>query len=114
MSYINIGCGQTPTDGWNNYDNSLSLLAARMPVLVSVFRHLGLLSNQQLDFILFARNNSILYANAFKHIPEAGNSVDVVYSSHMLEHLNSEQAKQFLKEARRILKPGGGNPFSCP
>lgn len=34
-------------------------------------------------------------------------SVDVVYSSHMLEHLAPEKARAFLAECRRILRPGG-------
>jgi len=34
-------------------------------------------------------------------------SVDVVYSSHMLEHLAPEKARSFLSECRRVLRPGG-------
>ena len=28
---INVGCGSTPTPGWENFDNSPSVLLARVP-----------------------------------------------------------------------------------
>ena len=41
-------------------------------------------------------NENIKFANAGKHIPEKDNSVHVIYSSHMLEHLDSEETEVFL------------------
>jgi predicted SAM-dependent methyltransferase len=41
-------------------------------------------------------------------IPFRGNSAAIIYSEHFFEHLDyPEPAKRFLKECRRILKPGG-------
>jgi ubiquinone/menaquinone biosynthesis C-methylase UbiE len=40
-----------------------------------------------------------------ENLPYEDNSFDVVYSSHVLEHVNSEQ--QALDEMKRVLKPGG-------
>jgi SAM-dependent methyltransferase len=34
-------------------------------------------------------------------------AVDVVYHSHMLEHLDRDVASKFLLEVKRVLKPGG-------
>ncbi len=104
---INIGCGQTPTDGWNNYDNSPSIRLATIPLLPRLMRILKLLNQSQERYISFAKNAQIRWANASKHIPEKDGSVEVVYSSHMLEHLDGEDAVKFLKEARRVLKSGG-------
>ena len=42
-----------------------------------------------------------------KGIPHPNDSVDVVYSSHMLEHLPPQQADSLLSEVYRVLKPGG-------
>jgi SAM-dependent methyltransferase len=42
-----------------------------------------------------------------KHIPQAAGSVDAIYSSHMIEHLDRREARRFLAECRRVLKPGG-------
>jgi ubiquinone/menaquinone biosynthesis C-methylase UbiE len=39
-------------------------------------------------------------------IPASDNSLDVVYHSHMLEHLTNTEGIQFLKECNRVLKPG--------
>lgn len=40
-------------------------------------------------------------------LPFAEGEVDAVYSSHVLEHLNYEEAKRFIRDSWRILKPGG-------
>ena len=40
-------------------------------------------------------------------LPFEPESVDVVYSCHMLEHLSKRQARIFLQEAYRVLKTSG-------
>lgn len=40
-------------------------------------------------------------------IPLPNGSVDMCYSSHLLEHLAPKDAERFLREQHRILKPGG-------
>jgi SAM-dependent methyltransferase len=40
-------------------------------------------------------------------LPFEQESVDAVYHSHVLEHLDAGNAKKFLRECRRILRPGG-------
>jgi SAM-dependent methyltransferase len=104
---INIGCGQAPTKGWQNYDNSLSLRLAKLPVLPEILWKLGFLESLQYQFIRFARENPIKYGDATKGLPIQDASVGVIYSSHMLEHLDRSEAAKFLKEALRILRPGG-------
>ena len=104
---INIGCGDKPTSGWRNYDNSWSLRLARVYYISYIFYKLGFISRAQYKFIYFLKNTNIVWANATKLIPESDSSVDVLYSSHMLEHLERNEALSFLKEVRRILKSGG-------
>jgi predicted SAM-dependent methyltransferase len=111
---INIGCGQSPTEGWENYDNSLGLRLSKFPILVTIASKLGLLSQKQMGFINFARNSNIIWADAARHIPQPNNSVEVLYSSHMLEHLDRNQSISFLKEARRVLISGGIIRLSVP
>lgn len=43
------------------------------------------------------------YADAVERIPEPSGSVEVVYTSHMLEHLDPNEAKAFLNEAHRVM-----------
>jgi predicted SAM-dependent methyltransferase len=40
-------------------------------------------------------------------LPFESDSVDFVYSSHMIEHLRPRAGIEFLRECRRVLKPGG-------
>ena len=40
-------------------------------------------------------------------IPAKSNSVDCIYHSHLLEHLNLEQGELLTRECHRVLKPGG-------
>lgn len=40
-------------------------------------------------------------------LPFAEGEVDAIYSSHVLEHLSCQEAEKFLRDAWRVLKPGG-------
>jgi SAM-dependent methyltransferase len=102
---INIGCGSNPTPGYENFDNSFSVWLANHPLLSTALSP-GI-SKQQRTFILLAKTKQIRWADATKKIPLPAGSVEVVYSSHTLEHLDPHEASRFLAEARRILVPGG-------
>ena len=107
MVHCNIGCGQTSTPGWLNYDNSLSLRLSTHPLIVRILDKIGFLDERQKEYIKFAQNNDIMYADATKKIPLPDKSVEVLYTSHMVEHLDREEIEAFLKEARRVLISGG-------
>ena len=111
---INIGCGMTPTVGWRNYDNSLSVKLANRPFLYAALAATGFISRPQREFIGFCKTHDIHWADAVRRIPHDDGEVDVVYSSHMLEHLDREQAIQFIVEARRVLRPGGTLRLAVP
>ncbi|VUX46358.1 Methyltransferase domain-containing protein (fragment) [Candidatus Defluviicoccus seviourii] len=114
MTRVNIGCGRTPTPGWHNYDNSLSLRIARLPYFAEkALLSVGLLQPSQASYIAFCRENQIKFADATRIIPEPSGSVEVVYSSHMVEHLGREEAQGFFVEALRVLRPGGGYSHRC-
>lgn len=107
LKRINVGCGQTPTPGWINYDNSMSVRLAQWPFLAFIVEKLGLLEEGSKRFVLFAKNNHIIWADATKHIPLPNDSAEVLYTSHMIEHLDREEVSLFLQEAYRVLAPGG-------
>ncbi len=114
MLRVNVGCGMTPTRGWRNFDNSFSLRLARHGALASLAGRLGLVSGEQRQFIDFCRRERIEWADATTRIPLPDGSVEVLYSSHMLEHLDRQDAVHFLREARRVLMPGGTLRVSVP
>jgi SAM-dependent methyltransferase len=104
---INVGCGTTPTTGpgWRNFDNSPSVKLAKQPVRRALLRATGVLNKHHLDFISFCQTNAVEYANCTR-LPLEDASVDVVYTSHMVEHLDRETAAAFFREALRVLRPG--------
>lgn len=107
MNRINIGCGKTPTKGWKNFDNSFSLRLSTIPLLPRVLNVIGFINEAQSEFVKFASENHIDYGDATKGLPLKDESCEVVYSSHMLEHLDRKGADSFLKEAYRLLCPNG-------
>lgn len=104
---INIGCGQSPTSGWHNYDNSPAIRIGQSKLAAAALRMLGLLDKGNLSYIEYCRQSDIKYADAVEHIPYDNASVSVIYSSHMLEHLDRAEARSFMKECFRVLEPGG-------
>ena len=93
---INLGAGSQEAPGWIGYDRSRVALLTRHPV------------TRQLVKERFGHwPPSTKVHDLTKGIPHPDGSVDVVYSSHMLEHLTREQGENLLKECHRVLKPGG-------
>jgi predicted SAM-dependent methyltransferase len=103
---LNVGCGRAPSAGWLNYDNSPAVWLAKSPLLTRLLHRAGVIDAGSFEFAAFCRANPILYANA-RRIPHASGTVDVIYSSHMIEHLARDDAWSFLVECHRVLRPGG-------
>jgi SAM-dependent methyltransferase len=111
---VNAGCGLSPTPGWLNFDNSFSVRVARWPVVSSLMARTGLLATKSAELAEIAQRGSVHFANAAKRIPCPAGSVAVVYSSHMIEHLDRAEARAFLAEAKRVLSPGGVLRLAAP
>jgi SAM-dependent methyltransferase len=111
---VNVGCGQTPTSGWRNLDNSPSLRFARLRFVPWVLRRAGLIDDRQHEFMQSAQKHNIEYCDAIQRLPFPDAQVSIVYSSHMLEHLDRVDAQRFLREAFRVLSPGGAIRLAVP
>jgi len=61
---VNVGCGQTPVQGWKNFDNSPSLHLSRPPLLPRILLKLKIIQEPQYRFIQFCKENNIKYGNA--------------------------------------------------
>ena len=105
--YINIGCGAHPIKGWINYDYNKFIFIARIRILRYLCNHLKFIPEGYKRFMEKVVEDNIRFANAGKYIPEKDNSIETLYFSHILEHLDKEETHQFLKEAKRILVLGG-------
>jgi hypothetical protein len=111
---VNVGCGLSPTPGWVNFDNSLSVRLARWPVISSALARSGALGGRSAELASMAQHQGVRFANASACIPCAPGSVAALYSSHMIEHIDRAEARSFLTEVRRVLRPGGVVRIAAP
>jgi SAM-dependent methyltransferase len=75
---------------------------------------MGLLTAKSAELAEMRRAGSVRFANAAVRIPCAAGSVAAVYSSHMIEHLDRSEARAFLTEVKRLLRPGGVVRIAAP
>jgi ubiquinone/menaquinone biosynthesis C-methylase UbiE len=95
---LNLGCGQNRPSGWVNTDSSLNSLLQKLPL----FHNIAI---QLLKSVEYSSNAE--YMDLRKPWRFSDNSVDVVYASHLFEHLSLSYAQQFLTKSYRVLKSGG-------
>ena len=106
MLILNLGCGTRTATHPDvvNVDWSLN-------IRIKKSRLLRLLVSPLLDSRRRSRldqmGGKLLPHDLSKGIPFPSDSVDIIYHSHVLEHLDRPVARQFLAETRRVLKPGG-------
>lgn len=96
MKIVNVGCGSTPTKNALNFDNSYTILLANNPFLYWLARKLRYTSKFTDQFVRIIREYKIERADATK-LPLQSNTVDVIYSSHMIEHMGQDELNVFLK-----------------
>ena len=106
MLMLNLGCGARTTahPDFINIDWSLNIRIKKSGLLRLVAWPL---LDARRRMRLEKMNGNLLAHDLSKGIPFKSNSVDVVYNSHVLEHLDRSVARGFLKEILRVLKPGG-------
>jgi predicted SAM-dependent methyltransferase len=96
---LNLGCGDQVVDGWTNVDYALGARLTKVPLFRAVNRKLRLFTTEW--------DARIMIHNLATRFPWSDSSIDVVYSSHTLEHFCKEDGRAFLAECHRVLRPGG-------
>ncbi len=96
---LNLGCGPQVVKGWTNVDYALGAKISKFPL----FRAF----NNKVKLFNVSWNDEIYLHNLTQKFPWQDNTVDVVYSSHTLEHFSKEEGLAFLKECHRVLRKGG-------
>jgi predicted SAM-dependent methyltransferase len=107
---VNVGCGLAVAPGWINVDGSLNALVARAPSLLLRLAHRCSGARQYVDeasYVATLRNNVFVHHDLRCGLPFVDGSVDFVYTSHFLEHLERKAALRLLADCHRVLKPGG-------
>jgi SAM-dependent methyltransferase len=67
----------------------------------------GAYHREWVNIDLVAHSPEVIAHDLSQGLPFAEAAFDVCYSSHVLEHLRKEEADFFLREQKRVLKPGG-------
>ena len=113
MKILNLGCGTMTCDRPEviNIDWSIFLRIKKIKVLN---RFIPLFFRGERFERLSSIPDNIMVYNLERGIPFASDSVDVVYHSHLLEHLEKNVAEKFLAEAKRVMKPGGIHRIVVP
>lgn len=113
MKLLNLGCGTKTSDkeGVINIDWSIYLRLKKNPVLRRIAPII--LDGQRLERFRSLPSNIIVH-DLSRGIPYESGSVDAIYHSHFLEHLDRSAAPPFLIEARRVLKQGGIHRIVVP
>lgn len=88
--FLNVGCGINKIDGLVNIDYY---------------------SNNYYSNNLF---NHVHYDIRKDKLPYLDNSVDGIYCSHVIEHIEASYIEKFFKESYRVLKPGSIFRVACP
>lgn len=104
-SILNLGCGTktSDVDYVVNIDFSIYLIIKKYKLdkFLSFFLH-----KSRVDKLNNLPKN-ILVHNLKYGIPFKNNTQDVVYHSHILEHIDRDKIYKFFKETLRVLKPNG-------
>lgn len=99
MKKLNLGCGQIRPEGWINTDSSINSFIQKFPLGNVIANSLGL---------KLYDSSKMSYMNLNKKWKGLKtSSVQIVYASHLFEHLSIKSRTIFLKEAYRVLASGG-------
>lgn len=96
---VNLGCGNRTPEGWVNVDYAFGARLAKIPFFRAINKKIGLF---QMDW-----DDRIKIHDLRRTFPFDNGSVDVVYTSHTLEHFSKQDGEHFLGECHRVLRPGG-------
>jgi len=106
---VNLGSGLTVAPGWVNLDASLNTIVARLPRAVqrAAYSLSGSCTERSWgEYLRILSANDFVFCDLRRGIPLADGTVDFLFASHILEHLEREQASALAREALRVAKAG--------
>lgn len=114
---VNIGCGLSIADGWLNLDIDPQALVANMPsIIIRLYYRISSAKQHytENEYVNLLKHHIFIHHNLVYGLPFSDNSIDYIYSSHLLEHLFKDDATKLMKEAYRVLKKGGVIRIAVP
>ncbi len=106
MKILNLGCGDKTSNSSDVINIDWSIYHKIKCNSLLQFMALPFFDENRKKYYNSLPDN-IRVHNLKKGIPFENNSIDVVYHSHVLEHIPKPQAEKFQNEIMRVLKPGG-------
>jgi SAM-dependent methyltransferase len=109
LKRLHMGCGQTYLEGWINCDGAPSahVFSLFPKPIRSLLKRSGLIGKETQHFWRFLETHPITYVNAREKWPFASGSIDIIYSSHVIDCFSTPHIRHFFQQAFRVLKPGG-------
>ncbi len=101
---LNLGCGLQTPEGWINVDGSWNARLAKHPFLRRLLTSMHFIAKDKSEI---PWSSKILIHDIRKPLPFSDGSASAIYASHVLEHLYLEEAQRLIREAFRVLGPGG-------
>jgi SAM-dependent methyltransferase len=108
---LNIGCGSKTSTSCINIDWSPYLIIIRIPWMLPWLS--AIIGRERVERASAIKGRTIFH-NLRKGIPFPNGSVDAVYHSHLMEHIDREIVGAFQREIFRVLRPGGIQRICLP
>lgn len=109
---VNLGSGVLVAPGWINIDNGAHLLVRRLPLpllrLILRATDVGPAAAAPL------KSGHFLFHNLTDGIPLEDGAAQCIYSAHFFEHITRDDAERLLRDAFRVLQPGGVIRITVP
>lgn len=113
---VNVGSGLYVAPGWINVDGSLKTALTRWPrsLLRLIYRFMSDPGYSREEFVELLRSNAFVLHNLKYGLPFPSESVDFIFTSHLIHHLYKDEAERLLKDAWRVLKSKGTIRIAVP
>lgn len=107
---LNIGSGPTGLSNWINLDWGLLPFLSKLPWAIKFLVMIGLLpAGYRVKW-----PTQLRLVDCRKKLPFSNDSVDFIFTSHFIEHLNRYDLISLISECWRVLRPGGTIRISVP
>ncbi len=104
---LQLGAFDQVQEGWLNTDVTPHLVVARLPGLAWLLHRIGVIGPERYGAYRSGAFRRLSYLDVTRPFRFDDETFEAVYASHLLEHLDPGVAQSCLKEAHRVLRPGG-------